>query len=130
MSSPPDERPLIVAVEPDAAALERLTHELQRYERDYRVVCRASTEDALDQLEGLRREGGRVAIVLAARGSGGVTCEGLLERVSRLHPHAKRALLIPWGGWADDETAQAIRTAMTDLAKRFPIDKAALKRCG
>ena len=29
-----------------------------------------------------------------------------------LHPHAKRALLIPWGGWADEETADAIRTAM------------------
>ena len=113
MTSPPDERPLIVAVETDASALERLTHELQRYERDYRVVCSASTEDALHQLEGLRREGGRVAIVLVARGSGGVTGEDLLERVSRLHPHARRALLIPWGGWADAETAQAIRRAMT-----------------
>ena len=29
-----------------------------------------------------------------------------------MHPHAKRALLIPWGGWADEETADAIRTAM------------------
>ena len=29
-----------------------------------------------------------------------------------LHPHAKRALLIPWGGWADEETASAIRNAM------------------
>jgi thioredoxin reductase (NADPH) len=113
VSSPPDERPLIVAVEPDASALERLTHELQRYERDYRVVCSASTEDALNQLESLRGEGGRVAIVLAARGSDGVTGEELLERVSRLHPHARRALLIPWGGWADAETAQAIRRAMT-----------------
>ena len=113
MRSPPAERPLIVAVDPDATALERLTQELQRYERDYRVVCSSSTEDALEQLEGLRAEGGRVAIVLAARGPGAVTGEGLLERVSHLHPHARRALLIPWGGWADAETAQAIRRAMT-----------------
>lgn len=113
MTTRPDERPLIVAVEPDASALERLTEELQRYQRDYRVVCSPSTEDALEQLEGLRREGGRVAIVLAARGSRGVTAEELLERVSRLHPQARRALLIPWGGWADAETAQAIRKAMT-----------------
>jgi thioredoxin reductase (NADPH) len=113
VTSPPDERPLIVAVDPDPTALERLTRELQRYERDYRVVCSPSTEDALGQLEELRAERGRVAIVLAARGSGAVTGENLLERVSHLHPHARRALLIPWGGWADDETAQAIRKAMT-----------------
>ena len=36
----------------------------------------------------------------------------MLERVHELHPHAKRALLIPWGGWADEDTADAIRTAM------------------
>jgi thioredoxin reductase (NADPH) len=113
VTSPLAERPLIVAVDPDAPALDRLTQELQRYERDYRVVCSPSSEDALEQLERLRADGGRVAIVLAARGSGALTGEDLLERVSRLHPHARRALLIPWGGWADAETAQAIRTAMT-----------------
>jgi len=108
-----DERPLIYAVDPDAAALERITHELGRYERDYRVVCVASTESALEELEALRDERGRVAVVLAARGTEALPGEELLGRVSHLHPHAKRALLIPWGGWADDDTAQAIRAAMT-----------------
>lgn len=105
--------PLILAVDPDAAALERITAELQRYERDYRVICGPSTEAALAQLETLRDEHARVAIVLAARGDESLTGEDLLERVSHLHPHAKRGLLIPWGGWGDDETAQAIRQAMT-----------------
>jgi thioredoxin reductase (NADPH) len=50
--------------------------------------------------------------VLAARGTQELKGEELLERVHHLHPHAKRALLIPWGGWADEETADAIRTAM------------------
>ncbi len=113
MTSPLAERPLIVAVDPDAPALDRLTQELRRYERDYRVVCSPSSEDAWEQLERLRADGGRVAIVLAARGSGALAGEDLLERVSHLHPHARRALLIPWGGWADAETAQAIRRAMT-----------------
>lgn len=108
-----DERPLILAVEPDREALERITAELQRYERDYRIVCVPSTDAALGQLEGLRGSGGRVAIVLAARGEDALTGEELLGRVTHLHPHAKRALLIPWGGWADDETADAIRRAMT-----------------
>jgi thioredoxin reductase (NADPH) len=112
-SPAPDERPLIYAVDSDGAALERITRELGRYERDYRVVCVASTEVALEELEALRGEGVRVAIVLAARGSEALAGEELLGRVSHLHPHAKRALLIPWGGWADDDTAQAIREAMT-----------------
>jgi thioredoxin reductase (NADPH) len=108
-----DERPLILAVEPDSDALERITGELQRYERDYRVVCVPSTSAALPQLEALRDAGGRVAVVLAAMGDETLTGEELLGRVTQLHPHAKRALLIPWGGWADDETADAIRRAMT-----------------
>lgn len=104
--------PLILAVDEDAEALERITAELQRYARDYEVVCGPSTEAALRQLEAMRRRHDAVAIVLAARGTQDLKGEEFLERVHDLHPHAKRALLIPWGGWADEETADAIRTAM------------------
>ena len=106
------ELPLILAVDEDAEALERITTELQRYARDYKVICGPSTEAALAQLEKLNELGGAVAIVLAARGSGALKGELMLERVHDLHPHAKRALLIPWGGWADEETADVIRNAM------------------
>ena len=112
-SQDPDRRPLILAVDPDAGALERITGELARYERDYRVVCGPSPESALTQLEGMREEGERVAVVLAARGDeGGLRGEELLEHVSSLHPHAKRGLLIDFGGWGDEDTTQAIRDAM------------------
>ncbi|HET9437743.1 MAG TPA: FAD-dependent oxidoreductase [Gaiellaceae bacterium] len=107
-----DELPLILAVDEDPDALERITGELQRYARDYKVICGPSTEAALDQLERLHQESKDVAIVLAARGTQELKGEALLERVHELHPHAKRALLIPWGGWADEETADAIRNAM------------------
>ncbi len=104
--------PLILAVDEDSDALQRITSELQRYARDYTVICGPSTEAALRQLEALHEEGRAVAIVLAARGTQGLKGEDFLERVHGLHPHAKRALLIPWGGWADAETADAIRNAM------------------
>jgi thioredoxin reductase (NADPH) len=104
--------PLILAVDEDPEALERITGELQRYARDYRIVCGPSTEGALRQLEAMRDRDEAVAIVLAARGTDELKGERLLERVHELHPHAKRALLIPWGGWADAETADTIRTAM------------------
>ncbi len=107
-----DELPFILAVDEDPDALERITGELQRYARDYRVICGPSTEAALAQLEALHGDGKAVAIVLAARGTQELKGEALLERVHEIHPHAKRALLIPWGGWADEETATAIRNAM------------------
>ncbi len=106
------EKPLIMAVDEDADALRRITGELQRYARDYEVICGPSTDAALGQLEALRDRDAAVAIVLAARGSHGLTGEEFLSQVHELFPHAKRALLIPWGGWADEETADAIRTAM------------------
>ena len=108
-----DDRPFIFAVDPDPQAIQRITGELQRYQSDYRVVCGPSPEAALTQLERMRDDGARVAIVLAARGERGLKGEELLARVYDLHPYAKRALLIPWGGWADEETAGVIRRAMT-----------------
>ena len=106
------ELPLILAVDEDPEALHRITSELQRYARDYSVICGPSTDAALTQLESLRHDDAAVAVVLAARGTQPLKGEQLLERVHELHPHAKRALLIPWGGWADEETADAIRNAM------------------
>jgi len=106
------ELPLILAVDEDPEALRRITGELQRYARDYHVICGPSTEAALAQLGALHDTEASVAVVLAARGTQSLKGEELLARVHELHPHAKRALLIPWGGWADEETADAIRTAM------------------
>ncbi|MDQ3379896.1 MAG: FAD-dependent oxidoreductase [Actinomycetota bacterium] len=108
-----DDRPFIFAVDPDPQAIQRITGELQRYQSDYRVVCGPSPDAALTQLERMRDAGKRVAIVFAARGETGLRGEELLARVYDLHPYAKRALLIPWGGWADEETADVIRRAMT-----------------
>jgi thioredoxin reductase (NADPH) len=107
-----DERPVIFAVDADPATLERITVELGRYERDYRVVCLPSTDAALAQLATLRDESARVAVVLAARCSEGLPGEELLARVGDLHPHAKRGLLIEFGGWGDEDTTRVIRAAM------------------
>lgn len=104
--------PLIVAVHESADSLHRLAAELARYERDYNVICGPSLEAALATLEALRDKEASVAVVLAARGTQELKGEEFLARVHEIHPHAKRALLIPWGGWADAETADAIRTAM------------------
>jgi thioredoxin reductase (NADPH) len=50
--------------------------------------------------------------VLSGQWLSGMTGGELLGRVHQLHPHAKRGLLIEWGGWGDRPTGEAIHDAM------------------
>ncbi len=105
--------PLLLAVDDDPAALERIERELgRRYAGDYRVLCLDSADAGLAELERLRASGGSVTLVLAAQWTAGTTGAELLARARQLHPHAKRGLLIEWGAWGDRATADAIFKAM------------------
>jgi thioredoxin reductase (NADPH) len=105
--------PVLLAVEDDGLALGDIERELRdRYASSYRVLCTGSPEEALDELTSLAESGDEVALVLAAQWLPGTTGSELLERVGQLHPHAKRALLVPWRAWGDVPTAQAIFESM------------------
>ena len=105
--------PVLVAVDDDRECLSALERELgDRYSRDYRIVCTASPEEGLATLEKLAEDGEEVAVVLAGQWLPGTTGSELLGQVRRLHPHAKRGLLIKWGGWGDPATGQAIFDSM------------------
>jgi thioredoxin reductase (NADPH) len=100
--------PVILVVDSDADALERTGAELRRrYEQNYDVIRDSGPREAIERLEALHEAGDEVALVLADQ-----ACTDLLERVRELYPRAKRGLLIAWGEWADDETAQAVRESM------------------
>jgi thioredoxin reductase (NADPH) len=105
--------PVLLAVDDDQAQVRELERELgDRYSRDYRVVCTASPADALATLEDLAQAGEEVALVLAGQWLPETTGSELLGRVRQLHPHAKRGLLIKWGGWGDPATGEAIFDSM------------------
>jgi thioredoxin reductase (NADPH) len=105
--------PVLLAVEDDPDSLRELERELDdRYARSYRVVCTDSAAHALDILARLRAGGEDVALVLAGESIGGADGCDLLGQVHQLHPHAKRGLLIPWGGWGFQATGEAIFDAM------------------
>src|SRR5919201_1838827 len=105
--------PVLLAVDDDLEALREVRTELhERYSRDYTVLCQGSPETALGTLERLAEEGAEVALVLAGQWLSGMTGTELLARVHHLHPHAKRGLLIEWGGWGDRATGEAIFDAM------------------
>jgi thioredoxin reductase (NADPH) len=105
--------PVILAVDADTDALATIEHELvERYARHYDVVCTASTEDARARLVELAASRADVAVVLAGQEPGGTSATSLLGEVRRLHPHAKRALLVGWGEWGLRETGEAIFEAI------------------
>ena len=108
-----DRLPVLLVVDDDAAARERIEQELgRRYANDYRILVEAAPETGLERLQALRDAGDDVALVLAAPCSTAFTGEDLLARVKAAYPHARRGLLIEWGGWGDDATAEVIHRAM------------------
>ena len=101
--------PVLLAVDDDADTLAAVERELNdRYGRHYRVVCLRSPVDAHTQLEQLAASGDAVALVLAGQWLDGMTGSDLLDETRRLHPHARRVLLIAWGEWGQRATGQAI----------------------
>jgi thioredoxin reductase (NADPH) len=101
--------PVLMAVDDDAGVLHDVERELrERYANHYSVVCLRSPDDALACLADLAATGREVALVLAGQWLPGMTGSELLDQVRRVHPHAKRGLLIAWGAWGERETGQAI----------------------
>src|SRR5436190_17394431 len=119
-------KPVILAVDDDLLALDRVEDELRRrYERDYEIVCEGSARQAFARIERLTADGSRVALVLADLWlrepyETGAT---LLARAKSLQPHAKRALLIEWGAWGDEPTADAVLRAMASGSIEFYVVK-------
>lgn len=102
--------PVILAVDPDPAALGDVERELHdRYARHYRVICVGSPAEAARQLADLEASGEPLALVLAGHG---VTNGTFLGEVRRAHPHAKRAMLVGWGDWGYREAGDAILAAI------------------
>src|SRR5690348_10215247 len=108
-------KPVILAVDDDLLALDRVVDELsRRYARDYEIVSESSADSALARIQQLAQSGERLALVLADQWlrEPHVTGESLLTRTRECHPGAKRALLVDWGAWGEGGTEQAIVRAM------------------
>lgn len=105
--------PVILAVDDDPDVIELIGRELEdRYGRAYRIVTARAVSTALAQLTSMHENGERVALVLSDQWlPDGTGCE-LLAQARDLYPHARRLLLITWGEWTVDATAQPLRRAM------------------
>src|SRR4051794_393769 len=105
--------PVIMAVEGNPIMLDSVENELtERYARHYRIERARDLAAAAALLRDLAGEGADVALVLM--GDSGLRAAGgnALEQARRLHPHAKRALLVSPDAWVDTERAEVIRAAL------------------
>jgi thioredoxin reductase (NADPH) len=105
--------PVVVAVDGDPEVLTAVETQLvARYDRHYAVECLGDPGEALRRLTRLADEGADVALLLAGVSAVEATDNALLDRARRLHPHAKRALLVTGKALTDPPIAEAIRTAL------------------
>lgn len=106
-------RPLLLVVDVDPERLDRLESELERsFGVDFRVRGELTAPDALRALELAHEFEQRVAVVLVDHELPAAERSAVLHQARTLHPDARRAMLIPWGAWADRDTAAAILAAM------------------
>ena len=106
--TPSPRKPLLVVADDDLAARARIEDELvRRYGADY-AVRGCATEEITVTLERAHALGHDVAVVLASGERGAE----LLASVRSRFPAARRALLIPWLGWADRSVAELVLRAM------------------
>ncbi len=106
-------RPLVLVVDPDPDALDRTEAELARREgADFRVRAEATVTEARRHLEATSEHEADLALLLVDSGLPHDELAGLLSDTRRLFPDARRALLIPWGGWANRDTAAQILRGM------------------
>jgi thioredoxin reductase (NADPH) len=102
--------PVILAVDDQRESRDRLQAELVgRYGRDYRVVIESSPVAALAALRAMQADNEPVAVVMASLWMTEMDGRHMLSAVKDIHPRTKRAVVIPFGGWGDGATAEAIR---------------------
>ena len=100
-------------MDPDPTQLDRVESELQRsFGGDFRVRGELTVEEAARALERAHERQDLVAVVLVDDAFADDGRAELLELARRLHPDARRALLVEWGAWGDRESAKGILHAM------------------
>jgi thioredoxin reductase (NADPH) len=89
--------PLILVVDDDPDSLGTVESQLrERYDRHYRIQCCETGEAALRHAERAASEGEDVALVVVGPGVDRDGDGDVLLETRRLHPHARRALLVEW----------------------------------
>lgn len=106
-------RPLVLVVDADPASLDRTEAALSsRIGADFRVRGEQTLSAARQLLDETHSQGGDTALVLLDTELPRDEVEPVLTATRAWFPEARRALLMPWGGWADRSMADLILRGM------------------
>ncbi len=83
---------------------------------DFRVRGELHCVDAVEMLRGARERGESVAVAMVDDSFSDDERGTVFATVRSLHPEARRALLVPWGAWADQASARRIWALTLPLA--------------
>ena len=109
------DQPVLLAIDDDETLLGDIERELRdRYARHYQVVCVRSPAEARAHLADFAASGVDVALVLAGRSAAGVPTSELLAEVRKVHPRAKRALVVAFGDWGQKAVGDEIFEGVAD----------------
>jgi thioredoxin reductase (NADPH) len=116
-------RPVILALDDHPVGLGLVCGELtKRYGDDYDVVCRDSPHAGLRELEAWRAAGREVALVLAEQRLRETTGIDFLVAAHRLHPAAKRGVLVTYADRSNEEIVNAGALGRIDYYVPKPTD--------
>lgn len=106
-------RPLILVVDADPVQLGRTEIELARsFGTTFRIRGEVVFDAALRSIEETSSRGDQVALVLVAGTIVDEERDAVLHTARRLHPEARRVLLLAWGAWGEPRIAQLVLQAM------------------
>ena len=109
-------QPILFVVTEDDQVLQALTSDLRRrYSADYQIVAAPSAAAALPALEQLAAHSEQVALLIAAQRLGQHSGVDFLTQAHRLHPAARRVLLLDRGDYtAANPAVQAMTLGQID----------------
>jgi thioredoxin reductase (NADPH) len=93
-----ENRPYILIIDDEPPALTAMLDALaRRFGGDYQVVSHLQVSTALAELEKIKQDGNKVALIIADQWMPEMTGAEFLQRAHIIHPNAQRALLVAWG---------------------------------
>jgi thioredoxin reductase (NADPH) len=93
-----ENRPYILIIDDEPPALTAMLDALaRRFGGDYQVISHLQISTALAELEKIKQDGNKVALIIADQWMPEMTGAEFLQRAHMVHPNAQRALLVAWG---------------------------------
>jgi thioredoxin reductase (NADPH) len=93
-----ENRPYILIIDDEPPGLTAMLDALaRRFGGDYQVVSHLQAATALAELEKIKEDGNKVALIIADQWMPEMTGAEFLQRAHMVHPNAQRALLVAWG---------------------------------